>query len=237
MLVRDNYYYFYFIIFFFLWLLLIARIMEVFDFEKFIANPSSDYLKVCKVRKVDWLALGEYVEVVVKSYWPKQKLIDTIVPVLVSSGLVSDEAYDLVTSDGKSDDDAELERIKLQIKHKELEIEAVRSNEREKALEVDRLKLENDRIKFEKDAELDKLRLEKETDLELKKLEDLAKIVKKRDCFSRKFLTKLVNCLLTLRRVPIEFPIKMILIWLSSRERYQNLMKMSQMNFFSCLRK
>ena len=149
--------------------------MDVFDFEKFIANPSSDYLKVCKVRKVDWLALGEYVEVVVKSYWPKQKLIDTIVPVLVSSGLVSDEAYDLVTSDGKSDDDAELERIKLQIKHKELEIEAVRSNEREKALEVDRLKLENDRIKFEKDAELDKLRLEKETDLELKKLEDREK--------------------------------------------------------------
>ena len=124
------------------------------------------------MRKVDWLALGEYVDVtVIKSYWPKQKLIDTIVPVLVSSGLVSDEAYDLVTSDSKSDDDAELERIKLQIKHKELEIEAVQSNEREKALEVDRLKLENDRIKFENDH----IRLEKETDLELKRLEDREK--------------------------------------------------------------
>ena len=127
--------------------------MEVFDLEKFKADPSSDYLKECKVRKVDWLALSEYSGVVVKSYWPKQKLIDTVVPVLVSSGLVSDEAYDLVTSDSKSDDDAELERIKLQIKHKELEIEAIRSKEREKALEVERI------------------RLEKETDLELKRLE------------------------------------------------------------------
>ena len=149
--------------------------MEGFDLKKFKADPSSDYLKESKVRKVDWLALSEYIGVVVKSYWPKQKLIDTVVPVLVSSGLVSDEAYDLVTSDSKSDDDAELERVKLQIKHKELEIEAVRSKEREKALEVDRLKLENDRIRFEKEAELDKLRLEKETDLELKKLEDRGK--------------------------------------------------------------
>ena len=121
--------------------------MEVFNLEHFLAKPSWEYIQVHKIRKDDWLALGRKFEIEVKSYWTKQRIIDTLVPVMVAQGIISDAAYDLVTSDvgaiSKTESDIEFEKVKLQ--------------------------------QLEKQKEIERLRLEKETELELKRLEDKEK--------------------------------------------------------------
>ena len=122
--------------------------MEPFHLAEFLKEPSCEYLMTRKVRKDDWLALGRHLKIQVKSYWPKQKMVDCIVPVLISQGMVSEEAYDLVTSDvgavSKTQADIEYERLKLE--RLRLEQEA----------EFERLKLEKEKEDRERQAELEK---------------------------------------------------------------------------------
>ena len=131
--------------------------MDSFDLKTFLDDPSCEYLMSHKVRKDDWLALGKHMEIQVKGYWPKQKMVDSVVPVLISVGMISENAYDLVSSDvgavSKAEVDIEFERIKLQIKEKELTLEAMKaktleleSRERDKDHELETLKRESSRI-------------------------------------------------------------------------------------------
>ena len=91
--------------------------MEAFDLEAFLASSSWEYIQEHKVRKDDWLTLGGELEIKLRSYWTKQRIIDTLVPVMIAQGYISESAYDLVTCENgalnKTQTDIEFEKIKL----------------------------------------------------------------------------------------------------------------------------
>ena len=113
-----------------------------FSLDKFLADPSTQALEECKLRKDDWIGLAKHYNITVRASWKKAKIANEVLNQLVSKEILDESSLDLC-----EDSETDL----LAIRKLELEFERVRL-EAELKMEAQEAEREAERKEREREA-------------------------------------------------------------------------------------
>lgn len=101
--------------------------------EELISKPSVELLQTRKISKKDWVRLACHYRVVIKSYWRKEEVKNSVLRDLVDKEVVHEDALDLCGSGEGPEDNA------VRILELEVERERLRDREREREFHLNYL--------------------------------------------------------------------------------------------------
>lgn len=90
--------------------------------QKFIDNPSLEFLSAGTLRKDEWIALAEHYEITVRKSWRKIQIKNAVIKMLVNTSVIKEEALHLCEEEGATClSENALRALELEVEQRKLE--------------------------------------------------------------------------------------------------------------------